>query len=598
MFQRTQSFKVYFTIRFLLIFTLLVTLASVFSIHSLKQYTLQQVHDKLLNQLHLIHPVFESHMDELGQESLHQLARRLSEKGPLRITVIQPDGKVVAESERSFEDFKKLDNHLHRPEVQEALTHGDGESVRFSKTMSKDMLYMAKTLQDNQKQILGVLRTAIPYAPLREYLGKLKEKIIQCAVILVLVVSGLILTAAHFLDVKMQQLQKNIQDAIHEDYPRKIKPTDSGVLQDLEYQLNRLAKVFRKQLRLAKKTKTESSAILRHMSEGVIAIDEQQIVTAANPKATEILGLKDDIVIGRSLIEVVRNQSVYDLINEAIKKKTALSKEVELLHPKRRILKVHAIGFSEQEIGLRGIMVFYDITTMKHLENVRKEFVANASHELKTPLTSIKGFIETLEGGAIKDAKQASHFIGLMKADADRLQRLIDDLLELSKIESKQMPLKKQKVDLQQEVKSVLTSFQVQLTEKRIQVENQIHHPESRYVHADPDQLKQVFINLIDNAIKYNQTEGKIFIRSRLINSGEVEVSVADTGIGVPQDAVDRIFERFYTVDTARSRELGGTGLGLSIVKHIIESHQGRVSCQTALGKGTTISFTLPVSTA
>jgi len=240
--------------------------------------------------------------------------------------------------------------------------------------------------------------------------------------------------------------------------------------------------------------------------------------------------------------------------------------------------------------------VLHDITEMRRLENLRKDFVANVSHELKTPLTSIKGFVETLLGGALRDGEHGTAFLKMMEEDAKRLERLIDDLLKLSEIESKEVPLKISPLDLKAEVESVLSTFQHQIEKKRIVVENQISEDPFPKVKADRDKLRQVLINLIDNGIKFNRDGGRIVLGAEVTEEKEIRISVEDSGIGIPKKDIPRIFERFFRVDKARSRELGGTGLGLAIAKHIIEAHGGTVSCASELGKGSTFSFTLPTA--
>ena len=335
------------------------------------------------------------------------------------------------------------------------------------------------------------------------------------------------------------------------------------------------------------------SAILKSMAEGVIAVDDSKRILLINSAAESIFGIKKDRFVNRSLIEMVRNQSLERMIDEAIQKEIVVSGEVELHHPSHKILMANAVGVPKSEGTVSGILVLYEVTEIRKLERLRQEFVANVSHELKTPLTSIKGFIETLLAGAIKDRDRAEEFLKMMEEDTERLNRLIGDLLELSQLESKETDLKAHPVDLKSELKKLMAVFEPRFREKKISVVDQISSRQIPKVLVDTDKLKQVFINLIDNAIKFNRENGQIIFSAEPKN-GKVIISIEDTGLGIPKEAVPRVFERFFRVDKARAREKGGTPLGLSIVKHIIEAHGGNVWCESHLGEGSKFSFALP----
>lgn len=335
------------------------------------------------------------------------------------------------------------------------------------------------------------------------------------------------------------------------------------------------------------------SAILRSMAEGVVAVDDSKRVLLVNPAAEVIFNVRESRFLNRSLVEMVRNQTLDQMMSEAMEKQGVVSQEIEIHHPANKILRVNAVGIPKREGEVGGIVVLYDITEIRRLERLRQEFVANVSHELKSPLTSIKGFIETLLGGALKDQRRAEEFLKMMEEDTDRLSRLIGDLLEISRLESKEAVLRIHPVDLAVEIRKLIAIFKTRFREKKIFVVDRISTGHIPKVLADSDRLKQVLINLIDNAIKFNCESGQIIFSAEPKN-GKVTVSVEDTGVGIPAEAVPRVFERFFRVDKARAREKGGTGLGLSIVKHIVEVHGGDVWCESKVGKGSKFSFTLP----
>lgn len=356
-----------------------------------------------------------------------------------------------------------------------------------------------------------------------------------------------------------------------------------------------ITKELKSEVRQIETEKTHLSRILENMVEGIIAVDRGRKVLMINPSARKIFGIRDHEVLDRSLLEVVKNPVIDEMMKEAIEKRRNLKKEIEVSRPEEMWISVDALAPNSESAGVSGILVFYDMTEIKRLENLRREFVANVSHELKTPLTSIKGFAETLLAGAMKDPQKSEDFLRRVESDADRLTRLIDGLLDLAKIESGALNLKKESLDLCGLFEESLVLFRPRLEDKKIRVENKLKAKKPVLVSADSDSLKQVIVNLLDNAIKFNHERGSVTFDGEVMGNF-VKVSVSDTGPGIPPHAISRVFERFYRVDKSRSREEGGTGLGLSIVKHLVEAHGGEVSCESTLGEGSRFSFTLPLA--
>lgn len=343
----------------------------------------------------------------------------------------------------------------------------------------------------------------------------------------------------------------------------------------------------------AEAERAKVSVILDHMMEGVIACDRGRKVLTMNPSAESIFGTSLKSAAGKSVLEVTRNTAIDQMMETAIQQKSQMMNEVELYYPEKRTLRLNAVGIEGLDVlhSVCGILVLYDVTEFKKLESMRRDFVANVSHELKTPLTSIKGFIETLLSGAIENHERAKSFLNMMEEDSERLSRLIGDLLELSKIESKEIVLKPEVIELGKEVDQVLAGFKTVLRAKQISIENKVNST----VLADRDRLKQILINLTENAIKFNKPEGRIVYHSKT-HGDQIQVEVTDTGLGIPKNMIPRVFERFFRLDHARSRQQGGTGLGLAIVKHLVEAHGGKIWCESEFGKGSTFLFTLPVA--
>ncbi len=339
----------------------------------------------------------------------------------------------------------------------------------------------------------------------------------------------------------------------------------------------------------------QSAAVLESMAEGVIALDGDGRILVLNPAAATLFKVDRDIARGKPLLDVVRQHQLRGLAEEAGATRQPVVAEMTVFHPTERLLRARAVPCAQSAAnGPSVVLVIKDVTESQAYERLRKEFVANVSHELKTPLTSIRSLTETLLEGALDDSQHNRKFLALIDDEATRLGRLIEDLLALSQIESQggEQP-DVRPVPIRALVEELLPSFAAEVARNRLSLDLAIEP--SVQVMGHPDRLRQILINLIDNAVKYNRPSGSIRI-SGVIDGPVVRVDVQDTGIGIPAQDLPRVFERFYRVDKARSRELGGTGLGLSIVKHIVDAHRGTVSVVSEPGCGSTFSFTLPIA--
>lgn len=333
--------------------------------------------------------------------------------------------------------------------------------------------------------------------------------------------------------------------------------------------------------------------LFNSMVEGVLVLDNQSRIQLINHACERLFDLKGD-VRKQTLMEALRLHELQNLAQRVTTAGHVQGFELDLPGMENRCLQINGATFLNREGKSQGILlVFHDLTRVKQLENTRKEFVANVSHELRTPLSLIKGYVETLIDGAKDDPAVAVRFLQTIEKHADRLTYLIEDLLTISRLESGQVVLNLQPTELQPLVERVMDDLHSRADEKRVALINEV--PEALRVNADTDRLQQVLFNLVDNAIKYGRIEGKVIVQAKPREDQTVEISVSDNGPGIPPEATERVFERFYRVDRARSRDQGGTGLGLSIVKHIVQSHNGEVWVDSEVGKGTTFRFTLPV---
>ncbi len=343
-------------------------------------------------------------------------------------------------------------------------------------------------------------------------------------------------------------------------------------------------------LSLLERQKLLALGVLESMNEAVIAIDSSEKVLLINQATEKLFKITAEKVMGKNFLEAIRNTHLNEIVLKTLHQSQGQSEEMQMLVPIARFFRIQTAPLIQQGKAVGAVAVLHDVTQLKETEQIRKEFVANVSHELKTPLTAIQSAVETLLNGALEDPKYHHQFLSAIEDDTNRLRSLIEDLLKLSKIESREIPLQKQEILLEDFFFKISETFGNVLKEKGIQLRLQL---EQKVATADAEQLRHAMTNLIENAIKYNKPQGCIWIRTKK-SAMDLRIEVEDTGIGIPQEALPRIFERFYRVDKARSRELAGTGLGLSIVKHVAERHGGRVEIRSELGKGSCFSLVLP----
>jgi two-component system phosphate regulon sensor histidine kinase PhoR len=344
-------------------------------------------------------------------------------------------------------------------------------------------------------------------------------------------------------------------------------------------------------VRAGKHRQTQLGLLFDNMVEAVLLLDAHNRVELANPAFTSLFGLSGDIR-GKTIMEALRLHELAEIVDQLARDEQVLGRELRLALPQEKWLRINGASMVNESGQRQGvILVFHDLTRLKQLESARKEFVANVSHELRTPLSLIKGYCETLLDGAKDQPEVASKFLLTIDRNAERLKLLLEDLLTVSELESGRIKMDLQMVPLRGAVDKVLGDHQAKAANRGIRLENRVR---DQVVRADTGRLEQVLSNLVDNAVKYGRESGNVSVEAAVGERGMVEVCVRDDGPGIPPDALERVFERFYRVDKARSREQGGTGLGLSIVKHIVQSHQGRVWAKSELGKGAAFYFTLP----
>jgi two-component system, OmpR family, phosphate regulon sensor histidine kinase PhoR len=518
-----------------------------------------------------------------------ELTSALSRAIRARVSVIAASGKVVADSEVAPSDLAQMENHGDRPEVRDALKSGMGNAVRYSSTLHTDMMYVATTFGDHT-----VVRLALPLSGIEEAKQRLQGTL--AAALAVAVLASLLLSYV-FSNVNSRNLRRLAAGANrigHGEFGSRIIVRSSDELGELAQVMNDMAGRIEQQIDAISSEKNQLDAILKGMGEGVMVTDTSGVVTLVNPAFCSMF-LVDQRMQGRPLLEIIRHPDLYDACRLVLADRRERHQEMGL--PAGRSALVHWVPLLEEGILRGAVAVFHDITALKQVETMRRDFVANVSHELRTPVAVIKGYAETLlTEDLLDDPQRRERFLGIIAKHADRLSNLVRDLLTLSELESGEVALQPQTLDLEEAVKHAMLLVGQRAEEKGIVMEWRGGSGTVTVI-ADRGKLEQVLINLLDNAIKYSGEGGTVNVEAA--EEGEmVRVFVRDSGIGIPEKELPRLFERFYMVDEARSRERGGTGLGLSIVKHIVQAHGGIVSVASTQGKGSVFSFTLQKGTA
>ncbi|MEA2014629.1 MAG: ATP-binding protein [Thermodesulfobacteriota bacterium] len=507
-----------------------------------------------------------------------------------RITLIDSEGVVLADSGGQASG---MDNHLNRPEIQEARVKGKGRSMRFSKTLGMNTLYVALPIKEGSG-IRGYIRLARPLDEVRHYVTEINVLILQSFLIvgfLSLLIAFVFTSRLTSPNHEMEQFTERLREG--ED-PGSLMINSSDETGRLARNINYMVMELRERIRSVNEEKGKLESVFASMEDGILVLDTNGRIEATNDTSRKIFKARFRDIAGKTPLEAFRNIELQKTLDRFKETGTPISREIVLGEKDHTVLDVtvspvHGLPEGEE----KTMIVLRDVTRLKRLENVRADFVANVTHEIKTPLTAILGFIETLEEGAIDEKETAKKFLQIIHRHAERLNRLVDDLLVISDVEMGEMRFLFESVSLGGIIENILPVIETRASEKRLDIEKAIAD-DLPSIWGDRDRLHQILLNVLDNAVKFTPDTGKILIKTLDGKDGNVYVKISDTGIGIPKSEIPRLGERFYRVDKARSRELGGTGLGLSIVKHLMTAHGGRIEIESQLGKGTTVSLMFP----
>jgi two-component system phosphate regulon sensor histidine kinase PhoR len=577
--------------------SLIITLVSLVALtwyasHFLQNQFLQQTAEDLVSRARLVENQLRPYLAPPDPAAIDAICKKAGPTGSTRITVISPAGQVLGDS---YENPAKMDNHLDRPEVSRAFKEPFGVSTRYSRTLEKHMMYVGVPIQANHRTI-AVIRTSIPTSGIETALETTEWRMVVVGLVIAIFAALLSLLASRRISRPIEEIKRGAECFARGDFQCALPVSSIEELRGLSEAMKKMASDLGKRLGVVIGQRNELEAVLSSMVEGVVAVDTQEKVIRINDAGAKMFESNPADITGRAIQEVARNPVLQKFISKALTSEKALEKEILLYLDGERTLNAHASVLRDgdgRRIGV--VVVLNDITRLKKLENIRKDFVANVSHEIKTPITAIKGFVETLRDGALHHPQDALRFLEIIDKHVNRLESIIEDLLRLSKIEkeSETGEILLSPCSLYASLQTTIQICQAQAASKDVTLT--LSCEKEIAARINPPLLEQAVLNLLDNAIKYSQPGGTVHLQA-VESSDEIVISVTDQGCGIGKEHLPRLFERFYRVDKGRSRKEGGTGLGLAIVKHISQAHGGHVSVSSAPGEGSTFRIFLPRS--
>ena len=516
------------------------------------------------------------------------LVDRAGRSTETRLTVVSMNGAVIGDTSASDEALRAIENHAGRPEIREALSLGEGTNERLSNTTHESQLYVAVQVR-HQGRLLGVARASLSLARIEMRARELQRSLGLALLSVLALASGLAWWLSRPLAEPMSRILEGAQAMARGDLGKRIREDRDDEFGQLARVLNQAASGIQEQFAAATRERARFSAVLSAMEDGLLAVDHKGTVLLANDALSRSHNLTG--ASGTHYLEVFRQAEIGALIDQVLTSGERRTAEIDLSGSGRSFVLV-GVPFPASPGEPHGaVITFNDVSERRRVDRIRRDFVANASHELRTPLTSIRGFVEALEDGGLDNAETAKRFLSRIRANADRMASLVDDLLELSRLESGAQPPSLESFDCGAVASDVVASFAGIASRKSIQLNTALSSTPA--VAGDSDRLRRILEHLVDNALKYTPDGGRVTVRVSPEGRGAV-VAVEDTGPGIGPEHLPRLFERFYRVDTARSRELGGTGLGLSIVKHLAESMGASVSVASVPGQGSRFETHLP----
>jgi two-component system phosphate regulon sensor histidine kinase PhoR len=575
----------------------LIALASLavaiwFASNALNLFFLKQTALDLKDHLALLQHQIRPHFSQTNFQRIEQICQENGQLTETRFTVILPDGRVVGDSR---ENPVHMDNHADRPEIRAARAEGYGQSMRYSKTLDRNLLYVATAMREGER-LIAVTRAALPVVFLDEQKRAIQWRMAGGGLVIAALVGVISLLASRKISRPIEELRIGAEVFANGELAHKLAIPETEELASLAEAMNKMADQLDRRIQTVVDQRNELETVLASMHEGVVAIDTAEAIINMNQAAADMFESERDKAAGRSVQEVVRNLELQNFVREALATDEAQESDISLFTPGETILNIHSSPIrdgSGQCIGT--LLVMADVTKLRRLENMRRDFVANVSHEIKTPLTAIKGYVETLVNQEVDSKGDYERFLGIINKHVNRLDAIVEDLLSLSRIERTvdiaESPLEFTETRIGDIIQTAIQVCQNRADEKNIAID-----PSGELdlkARVDATLIEQAILNLLDNAIKYSDNGSVVAIDVEHRN-GATGIHITDHGCGIAKTHLARLFERFYRVDKARSRQMGGTGLGLAIVKHIVQAHGGQVTVDSKPGRGSTFSVLLP----
>ncbi len=581
---------------FLIIILLSLTAEAWYATSYFRDFFLESSERELSVRATLLHDRFARalYTDQLSNRQIDALCKSVGEKIHTRITVVLPTGEVIGDS---FARIETMENHKDRPEIKTALAGEKGVSIRYSSTLDKNMMYIALPVFHEEKET-AVIRTAVSISDIDTKVADVRNSISLALILTIIAAAIASLYVSRRITKPVEQMRKGAEEFSKGNLDNRLPSTDTLELSQLSRSMNEMASELGKKIMDVKNRSRELEAVHTSMQEGVIAVDGNEQIITINTAASKIFDFAPETLKNRNVLEVARNYDLQNFIQKALSTHEPVEDDIVIERDERLILNIHSTAlYDMNEERMGTLIIFHDITRIRLLETMHKDFAANVSHELKTPLTTIKGFIETLlqmmaTSSTKDDIAEYGRFLGIIEKNVNRMIGLVDDLLALARLER----MKGTGILLEIHPLTSLIQGVVKLSQEQADARNillKVQCPDNVSAMVDPTLMEQAVFNLVDNAVKYN-VEGATVTVEVAKEHGSIKIRVKDSGTGIDAEHLPKLFNRFYRVDKGRSRDQGGTGLGLAIVKHIVQYHNGRIEVESAKGKGTCFTITIP----
>lgn len=579
---------------FLVIIVLSLSAVASYSTSYFKTFFLENSQKELMIRAKLLQSRFTQILSSDPQDikSIDDQCKDIGNKTGTRVTVILPSGVVVGDS---FGDATLMENHMTRPEIATALKGKDGISRRYSSTLDQNMMYIALPVLKGD-DVIAVVRTSFSVSVIDDKVAAVRNSIFMAMLATVIIAVLVSFFISRRITQPIKEMKNSAAEFANGNLTKRVAAPDSEELSELAVIMNQMAERLDEKIKAFENRSRELEAVHTSMQEGVIAIDKNQRIITVNEAAAKIFGFSAQDLKTRHILVAARNIGFQKFIQKALETHDPVAEDITIPGDEDLILNIHSSALYDNVNKRMGtLIIFHDITRIKHLEKMQKEFVANVSHELKTPLTSIKGFIETLQKMLSDNNKEeAEKFLKIIEKNVGRMVALIDDLLSLSRLERLQgthIPFEPH--NLSNLILRAVNTLEGSIKAKNISLN--MDCPEDLVIKADPILMEQAIINLVDNAVKYSTENKEVFISAEK-KDAFIDIMVRDNGCGIDKEHLTRIFNRFYRVDKSRSRSEGGTGLGLAIVKHIVQYHHGKIDVQSTRDKGSVFKISIPVA--